>query len=113
MSDDDRLPTALWVEAHLKRLALEGVPYYILNKGAYAAGTVMLKLFAPGQGAKVLQQQRDLDGVMGWMELFNGDIVEENKADDYIRRAVDRDPDVWVIEIEDKGFVNPFEGKII
>jgi hypothetical protein len=112
MSDDDRLPTALWVEAHLKRLALEGVPYYVLNKGAYAAGTVMLKLFAPGQGAKILQQQRDLDGVMGWLGLFNGDVVEESKADDYIRRAVDRDPDVWVIEIEDKGFANPFEGKI-
>jgi len=110
---DDRLPTALYIDAHLKRLTLEAVPYYIVNKGAHASGTVMLKLFAPGQGAKILQQQRDLDGNLGWLGLFQGQIVEEAKADDYIRRAVDRDPDVWVIEIEDKNFTNPFEGKVI
>lgn len=109
---DDRLPTALWVDAHLRRLTLEAVPYYIVNKGAHASGTVMLKLYAPGQGAKLLQQQRDFDGAMGWMGLFKGEVVEESKADDYIRRAIDRDPDVWVIEIEDKAFANPFEGKV-
>jgi len=112
MEEDDRIPTALWLDAHLRRLTQEGVPYYIANKGAHASGTVMLKLFAPGQGAKLLQQQRSLDGVMGWMALFRGETVEETRADDYIRRAVDRDPDVWVIEIEDRNFTNPFEGKV-
>lgn len=112
MSDDDRLPTALYIDAHLRRLRQEGVPYYILNKGAYAAGTIMLKLYAPGQGAKILQQQRDLDGVMGWMGLFEGAVVEETKADEYIRRAVDRDPDLWVIEIESRVLENIFEGRI-
>ncbi len=109
---DDRLPTALYVEAHLKRLTLEAIPYYIINKGAHASGMVMLKLFAPGQGAKVLQQQRDMDGIMGWMALFDGEIVEEKKADDYIRRAMERDPDLWAIEIESRDMVNVFEGKV-
>lgn len=106
------MPTALWVDAHLRRLTLNAVPYYIVNRGNHASGTVMLKLFAPGQGAKLLQQQRNLDGDMGWMALFHGETVEEGKADDYIRRAVSRDPDVWVIEIESRHFANPFEGKI-
>ena len=110
---DDRLPTSLWLDAHFRTLTRQGVFYTIINKGAPASGTVMLKLYAPGQGAKLLQQQRDLDGVMGWLALFNGETVEEGKADDYIRRAVDRDPDVWVIEIEDKAFRNPFEGKVL
>ncbi len=108
----DRLPTALWVDAHLRRLTLEGIPYYIVNKGAHAAGTVMLKLFAPQSGALLLQQQRDLDGAMGWMAHFKGEIVAEAEADAYIRRAVDRDPDLWVIEIEDKDMTNPFEGNV-
>ena len=112
MNDNDRLPTALWVDAHLRRLTLEAVPYYIVNKGAPASGTVMLKLYAPGQGTKLLQQQRDLDGDMGWLALFQGETVEEAKAVDYIRRAIERDPDVWVIEIENKKFTNPFEGKV-
>lgn len=112
MPDDDRLPTALWVDAHLRRLTLEAVPYYIVNKGAHASGTVMLKLYVPGQGVKLLQQQRDIDGNMGWLALFHGETVEEAKADDYIRRSIDRDPDVWVIEIENREFTNPFEGKV-
>ena len=109
---DDRLPTALWIDAHLRRLTLEAIPYYIVQKGAYAAGTVMLKLASPGQGCRLLQQQRDLNGVMGWMALFRGETVDEAKADDHIKRATARDPDLWVIEIEDRAFSNPFEGKI-
>ncbi|MCC7305631.1 MAG: DUF1491 family protein, partial [Alphaproteobacteria bacterium] len=41
---DDRLPTALWVEAHLRQLDIKAVSYYIAHKGAYASGTVLLKL---------------------------------------------------------------------
>jgi hypothetical protein len=109
---DDRLPTALWIDAHLRHLDQSGTFYYIVNKGAYAAGTVMLKLFNPGKGALVLQQQRNMDGFMGWLALFDGQAVEESKADDYIHRAIGRDPDLWVIEIEDRELKNPFEGKI-
>ncbi len=111
MTDDDRLPTRLWIDAHLKTLTLQGIPYYIVNTGNHASGTVMVKLYAPGQGCRVLQQQRNLDGEMGWMALFKGETVAESEADEYIRRAVDRDPDLWVVEVEDKELNNPFEGK--
>lgn len=107
---DDRLPAALWVDAHLRRLMLEGIPYYIVNKGAYVSGTVMLKINGLETGCLVLQQQRDLQGRMGWLALFRGEAVAEQQADDYIRRAIDRDPDLWVIEIEDRQKRNPFEG---
>jgi hypothetical protein len=55
---DDRLPTGLWVDAHLRQLETQAVPYYIINRGNHASGTLLLKLFAPGQGCKLLQQQR-------------------------------------------------------
>lgn len=109
--NDDRLPTALYVDAHLKRLTTEGIFYYILNKGAHASGTVMLKLNGLENGCRILQQQRDLKGAMGWMTLFKGEAVPEPEADAYIKRAIDRDPDVWVIEIEGRDHANPFEGK--
>ena len=110
---DDQLPTALWVEGHLRQLEAQAIPYYVVNRGNHASGTVMLKLFAPGQGCKLLQQQRDFDGNMAWTNALPQDVVEESKADDYIRRAITRDPDIWVIEIEEKTYANPFEGKVI
>ena len=110
---DDQLPTALWVEGHLRQLEAQAIPYYVVNRGNHASGTVMLKLFAPGQGCKLLQQQRDFDGNMAWTNALPQDVVEESKADDYIRRAITRDPDIWVIEIEDKTYANPYDGKVI
>jgi hypothetical protein len=113
MADEDRLPTALWVDAHLRLLTLQAKPYYIVNKGAYASGTVMLKINTLTEGCRVLQQQRNFDGVLGWMQLFKGKKVPEAEADAYLRKAVDRDPDVWVIEIEDREGINPFDGPMI
>ena len=112
MSDDDRIPTAVWVDAHLRKLQSDGKSCYIVNKGAYATGTVLLKINTLGQGCLLLQQQRNLDGELGWMMLMKGEKVPEPEVDEYLRRAVDRDPDVWAIEIEDREGLNPFEGKI-
>lgn len=109
---DDRIPTALWVDAHLRRLGQQGIPYYIASKGAYASGTVLLKLNGLEEGCLLLQQQRDINGVMGWMALHDGEKLAEDQADEYIRRAVDRDSDLWVVEIEDRSLSNPFEGDI-
>jgi hypothetical protein len=109
---DDRLPTSLWIEIHLRHLTTAGIPYYIHNKGAPASGTVLVKLNNRENGCVVLQQQRDLSGELGWIKLFKGQVVAEKEADAYITRAVERDPDVWAIEIEDKDLKNPFEGKI-
>ncbi len=72
----------------------------------------MLKISDMRGQCKLLQQQRDLDGEMGWMQLFKGEMVAEREADEYIRRAVDRDPDLWAVEIEDQDMNNPFEGKV-
>lgn len=112
MSDDDRIPTAVWVDAQLRKFQAEGKSCYVMNKGAYATGTVILKINLLGSGCFLLQQQRNLDGELGWMRLMKGEVVSEITVDDYIRRAIDRDPDLWAIEIEDKEGINPFEGKI-
>lgn len=110
--DEGRLQTGLWVETQLHTLTIKGIPYYIANKGAYASGMVMVKLSNLEGQCKLLQQQRDLDGVLGWMGLFDGGLVEERQADEYIRRSIDRDPDLWVVEVEDREMKNPFEGKV-
>lgn len=109
---EERLPTELWVAAHLRQCAAKGLPIYVVRKGAPAAGTVMVKIVIKGQGCKLLNQSRDGDGKLGWMDIYEGEIVDETRADQYIQKAVQRDPDVWVVEVEDMSGKNPFEGKV-
>ena len=75
-------------------------------------GSVLLKLNQRDLGCRVLSQQRGLDGALGWLAAFEGRLVEETEADAYIERAVRRDPDLWVVEIDDRAGRNPFEGKV-
>lgn len=110
-SSEARLPAKLWIEGHLRRLDTKGIPYYVVNTGAYNSGSVILKIVAPRLSCRVVQQQRDETGRLGWMVLFEGDGSAEPDADALLRRAVQRDPDLWAIEIEDRDMKNPFEGK--
>lgn len=109
---DDRIPTDIWVTAHIRQCAAKGVPVYVTHKGAFAAGTVMVKIVMRQKGCILLNQTRDMDGNMGWMKVFDEETVDEKRADEYIQKSIKRDPDVWVVEVEDDSGKNPFEGKI-
>lgn len=111
--DDDRLPTDLWIRAHLRRCTVEGIPATVVHRGEGNRGTVLLKLNQFEEGCRILTQTRDLDGRFGWLPALKGALVPEAEADAYIARAVDRDPDLWVVEIEDRQGWHPFEGKIL
>ncbi|MDX1711213.1 MAG: DUF1491 family protein [Rhodovibrionaceae bacterium] len=110
---DDRIPTHLWVGAHLRQLSIDAVPAAVLRKGERTGGLVVLKLNMLESGCRVLTQTRDLDGNLAWLPAMGGEAVSESAADDYIERAVKRDPDLWVLEVEDRSGHNPFEGKIL
>ena len=109
--EDDRLPTDVWVMAHVRQANASGMAAYVVRKGARLGGTVLVKLNQPDLGCRVLSQVRDLDGTMAWMTAHGAEPVPEAEADAYIARAVDRDPDLWVVEFEDRQGRNPFEGK--
>lgn len=111
--EEARLPIHLWIDAQLRPLNDHGIFYYIHKRGEKNSGIILLKLNGLEGECKLLIQQRGLDGVMGWMNALQSDLVTEEKADAYIQRSSLRDPDLWVIEIEDKNMNNPFEGKAI
>ena len=112
MTDDTRLPTALWLDAHLRRLGQQGISYYITQTGAYASGVILLKIVNTAEkSCRLLTQQRNLDGQLVWMAALKQEIVEEKEADAYIQRATGRDPDLWVVEIEGRDGKNPFDDK--
>lgn len=112
MAEDDRIPTHLWVGAGLARCSAEGVPAMVLHKGERMSGVVLVKISqladAPG-AVRLLTQQRDLDGRLGWVAALQEERPAEDEADAYIARARGRDPDLWVVEIEDPSGRNPFD----
>ena len=110
---DDRIPTDLWVRAHIRRCSALGVPVVVAHRGAKFGGTLLLKLNLLEQGCRVLSQARDLDGNLGWLPALDGALVAESEADAYIDRAIQRDPDLWVVEIEHRDGWHPFDGKLL
>ncbi len=113
MDSDDRIPTETWVAAQLRSCHAQGKPAFLLRKGALAGGIVAVKVLdITLRRCCVFTQSRDFEGKSGWLAAFDGAYVDEAAADAYIERAVGRDPDLWVIEVETRDGLLPFEGKI-
>lgn len=108
---EGRLPTELWVSAGLRRCSDACVPATVVRRGEAQSGTVILKLNQHAQGCRVLNQTRDIDGRLVWFAALDGALVPEADADDYIRRSLGRDPDIWVIEVEHAEGWHPFDGR--
>ena len=99
---DSRIPTHLWVEAEVRRLSDSGIGVYVLARGDRAGGMVLQKINNLSGQCRLLGQERDLSGRLVWINALQNDLVLESEADGYIRRAIERDPDLWVVEIEDR-----------
>ena len=109
--EDGRLPAELWIKAHMRRCMAEGIPATVVHRGEKNSGMLILKINQLDAGVRVLSQTRDMEGAVAWMPALGGALVAEAEADAYIERAVKRDPDAWVVEIEDRDGRHPFEGK--
>ena len=107
----DRLPSALWVTATLRRINAEGGFAAVVNKGEAESGSLILRLNLLDGTSRLLTETRDLDGRLSWMPPVGAEPVPDDQADAYVSRVVARDPDVWVVEVETRTGENPFEGK--
>lgn len=95
-----RLTAGLWVSAYLNRLRLSEIPAYVMAKGDATAGAVLVKV-ATLDGQAVIHERRfDLErDTRIWQVLAQG---AEGDMDAILTRARGRDPDLWIIEIEDR-----------
>ncbi|BAQ70775.1 DUF1491 family protein [Rhodovulum sulfidophilum] len=95
-----RLTAEFWVQAYLARLRLEGIPAFVVAHGDDTAGAVLVKLNTLDGQARAYQRAFDLNsGERRWMELAEGGEAEVDAA---IGRQRGFDPDLWVIEVEDR-----------
>ncbi|AWI82461.1 GTP-binding protein Era [Alloyangia pacifica] len=97
---EPRLATHVWVGAYLRRLSLLDIPAYVTAHGDDTAGAVIVKLATLDGKAVAFSREWDLmTGARRWATLAEG---PEYEVDARVSKQRDFDPDLWVIELEDR-----------
>lgn len=95
-----RLTAEFWVQAYLARLRLQEIPAFVVAHGDDTAGAVLVKLNTLDGQARLFQRSFDMmSGARTWVTLAEG---EERAVDEAIAKQRSFDPDLWVIEVEDR-----------
>jgi hypothetical protein len=101
-----RIKSEIWVRAYLRRCQSEGIPVVIVRRGDEAAGAIFIcvdrldgtvSLYGPAPAGLM-----DSDTERRWVKCFESRAVSTVEADRYLARQREFDPDLWIIEIEDR-----------
>lgn len=110
---EPKLKARLWVQAQVRACTAEGIAATVARRGDPDAGAILLKINQGALGCSVLTQVRDPAGQLAWLRGTGPEPVPEDQADAYIARQVERDYDLWVIEIESRDGRAPISGSVI
>ncbi len=95
------LSSDLWVSALIRRAQIEGASATVVKKGDARAGSVIVKAYDTStRTARLFTEAFGTDGDRLWIQPVTSD--SESELDAYIARQRGYDPDLWVVEIEDR-----------
>ncbi|HET7849828.1 MAG TPA: DUF1491 family protein [Pseudolabrys sp.] len=104
-----RLKSGIWVAAYLRRCNIEGAFAAVRRRGAEEAGAVFIKvsrldgtaaLYGPAPQS-AFDDARPADRLFTPV-LGDGNGVPEAEIEARLVREVKFDPDVWIVEVEDR-----------
>lgn len=102
-----RLKSSIWVAAYLRRCQTEGMFGAVRRRGAEEAGAVFVKI-ALMDGTAMLytpapqtayDDSRPVERVFARM---SPEPVSEQAVEERLVKEIRFDPDIWIVEIEDK-----------
>lgn len=97
------LKTDFWASALIRRAELGGAFAGVVRKGDIDAGAVLVKVATLDGRARLYAPARDGAGERIWLDLSAGALGDaESDVDTHIRKRTTTDPDLWIIEVEDK-----------
>ena len=94
-----RLKAEIWVKALIRRCEVAGKTAMVVRRGDATSDTVLVKVNTLDGEARVYSPARDGDGALVWLPR---DKQAEPETDAYIEKQRSFDPDIWVVEIEDR-----------
>ncbi len=94
------LSTDVWVGALIRRAEIGGAFATVVRKGDTRGGTVLVKAYnTSDRSARLFTEAFGADGDRLWIQPVSG---TESELDAYVERQRGYDPDIWVVEIEDR-----------
>jgi hypothetical protein len=101
MESTPRLKAGIFVRALIRRVQVAGASAFVVRSGAEQAGAVIIKVAKLDGTALVLNQVRGAKGELSWAQPLGG-WTEEARASQWCDKQVSFDPDLWIVEIEDR-----------
>jgi hypothetical protein len=105
-----RLRSDVWVAAYLRRCGAEGQSAALRRRGAAEAGAIFVKidrldghstLYAPApQSAISAAPEPGVERL--FVRAHKSEWIESAEAEKRLEREVAFDPDVWIVEVEDR-----------
>jgi hypothetical protein len=96
-----RLKAGIFVRALIRRAEVAGAAAYVARHGAEEAGAVIIKIARLDGTCLVLDQARRGEGELVWVKPL-GDNADEERARQFFEKQIRFDPDLWIVEIEDR-----------
>jgi hypothetical protein len=103
-----RVKSGIWVAAYVRRCYIEGASAVVRRRGAEEAGAVFIKvsrldgtaeLFGPAPQS-AFDEVRPAD--RAFVRCLKVQPAPEADAEAFLAREIKFDPDVWIVEIEDR-----------
>ena len=103
-----RLKSGIWVAAYIRRAQIEGAQAMLRRRGADEAGAVFIKVSRLDGTAEVFgpapqstfDEARPSDRV--FIRSLKAQPASEADAEAYLARQLKFDPDIWIVEVEDR-----------
>ncbi len=101
-----RLKSDIWVKAYLRRCAADGASAVVVRHGDDAAGAIFIKISRLDGTARVYGPAPaglvHAAGDRAFTPRLGGGDKPEAEADGFLAREAEFDPDLWVVEVEDR-----------
>jgi hypothetical protein len=104
-----RLKSGLWVSAYVRRCNIEGAFAAVRRRGSEEAGAIFIKvnrldgtadLYAPASQSAFIDEEQPIDRV--FTPGLRVMPAPESDVEARLEREVRFDPDVWIVEIEER-----------
>lgn len=101
MEATPRLKAGIFVRALIRRVEVNGASAFVVRSGSEEAGAIILKVSKLNGNVLVLNQARGAKGELIWAQALGG-WSEDARAAAWCDKQVSFDPDLWIVEIEDR-----------